>query len=158
MAILWKLWPNWGLAFQMKDLVLKRYPICTEKHMQSATQLAVSRLMIRWMLLLIPSRVAHELNGHEKDPSQAIVRIFSQTCTTSTRPEPPHTYVDRVKHNIKDSVKQEVRDIWNNHVKDLTVQSCFLDILHIQHRKNIVYNLYRGILQFCSKCQKRHST
>jgi hypothetical protein len=55
---------------------------------------------------------------------------------------------------VKESVNQEVYNTWNDHVKTLTVQGRFLEILHHEQSnitwKSIIYNLLRGALQFAT--------
>ncbi len=94
------------------DLVLKLYPICKEKHTCSVMQLPGLMLMIRRMLHLIPE-LPVKVNGHEKDPSQAIVMSFSRLVPSIHHLNPSHTYVDRVKQKVKASVNQEIQDTWN---------------------------------------------
>ena len=73
---------------------------------------------------------------------------------TSTIPSEDHTgkYQEKVKNKIKDSVNNEVQTMWKDHIRTLTVQGRFLELVALEESaltwRSIMFNLPRGILQF----------
>ncbi len=62
--------------------------------------------------------------------------------------------IDSIKKQVKKNIDDEVHATWINHIKTLTVQGRFLDILNMEQSnitwKSIAYNLPRNILQFAT--------
>ena len=52
---------------------------------------------------------------------------------------------DICESNVKESVNEEVQAIWHDHIKALTVQGCFLELLHMKKThltwRSIIFNL-----------------
>ncbi len=63
-----------------------------------------------------------------------------------------NNYADTIKKKVKNNISEEHRNMWYDHVKSLSVQGRFLEILHIENShitwRSLIFNLPRGILQF----------
>jgi hypothetical protein len=79
-----------------------------------------------------------------------------QQFMVATAHEPPaHAspkQQETIKSKIKKNISGEIQNMWRHHIKTLTVQGRFLEILALENSsvswKSVMYDLPRGILQF----------
>ena len=118
-----------------------------------ATSHATSRLKADDAVnLALDCKLQHESKWVRKDS----VTVYSENhyhtavelCDSNSR----HTYIESIKRKIKQNINIEFSDMWYNHVKSLTVQGRFLELLRLENNhvtwRSLIYNLPKGVLQF----------
>ena len=81
--------------------------------------------------------------------SEEKYQMAAESCSVESIDK---NYIDTIKKKVKDNINEECKIMWYNHVKTLSVQGRFLELLHIEKShvtwRSLIYNLPRGILQF----------
>ena len=102
----------------------------------------------------LDSKVTRERGYTRKGSISTASEDCFQNSAHDIPDEPNKTYIETVKKRVKQNIEQEINSTWINHVKSLTVQGRFLEILSIEQSnitwKSIAYNLPRNILQFAT--------
>ena len=114
---------------------------------------ASSRLKAdRQVNVALDSRIDRERQWSRKGSITVFSEDHFQNSISDIPGEPDQSNINIVKSHVKKSISQEIQDMWYNHIKGLTVQGRFLDLLHLEGThltwRSIMYNLPRGVLQF----------
>ena len=98
----------------------------------------------------LDSKIARESNWtHKKSTSVESEDMFNKAITNIS---PSKITISSTKSAVKKSINEEIQSTWSQHIKSLTVQGKYLDLLSMEKSditwKSIMYNLPRGILRF----------
>ncbi len=99
----------------------------------------------------LDSRIARESAWVRKGSVSMYSEDQYQSAIASCDTDDPNLLVT-TKKKVKDNINQEFSTMWHEHIKSLTVQGRFLELLHMENThitwRSIIFNLPRGILQF----------
>ena len=125
--------------------------IYKEAHAVSHTN---SRLKAdRAVNVALESRVAREASWTRKGSITSYSENHYQKANTAVHmTDQSLQQLTSVKRKVKQNISDEFQNMWHDHIKELTVQGKFLQILHLEQShiswRSLIYNLPRGILQF----------
>ncbi len=101
----------------------------------------------------LTSRISRESQWTHKGSITAYSEEQFVAAQAETSPQQnTRRNVESVKAKVKLNIAEEFHEMWTKHIKTLTVQGRFLEILSMEEShitwRSLIYNLPRGILQF----------
>lgn len=100
------------------------------------------------------TKLSREGTWLRKDSISTYSEDHFLNSSTDKPNKPDKNYIETVKKRVKQTINTEFKERWSNHLKKLTVQGKFLEILTIEESniswKSVIYNLPKKILQFAT--------
>jgi hypothetical protein len=131
----------------------KPYHTFTKKHMLSATQHRSRLEADSTVNTALDEKLLRESEWSRKNSIAVYSEDhYQQASASCDQVDNSQQLITTMKRKVKDNINEEFSSMWHDHVKSLTVQGNFLDLLHVENShitwRSLIYNLPRGILKF----------